>query len=234
MSNDDGATSSEAKKMKLSTPDIKIYYPNFPFWRGEVLRAGLYLQDIPFENVTDREKIAALKEKGLNPFGALPVMEIDGQILSQTQACATYVGKLGEGKKLYPSNDDILAQANCDEIINGCTDVTTTTSATFRIEDKKTAREELIDPSTGRLYKHMKGLNAVVCKDGSEFACGSKHGMTVADLAVWKLVNWFAGGSLDHIPTNFVMSFPNLKKIYENVEKNEKIQAYKKEYYPEK
>jgi len=221
------------KQKSLSLPQsIKVYYWDFPFWRAEVLRAGLFLQGIPFENVTDNEKIDVLKSKGLIPFGALPVLEIDGKILSQTQACATYIGKLGN---LYPSNDDILAQANCDEIINGCTDVTNTIASTFRIpkDDVKEAREKLVDPETGRLMKHLKGLNSIVCQDGSEYACGKACGLTVADLAVWRLVAWFNGGNLDHINPDLVISFANLKAISENVAKNEKIQEYQKLYYPE-
>eukprot|EP00980_Cylindrotheca_fusiformis_P031655 scaffold26754_cov113-Cylindrotheca_fusiformis.AAC.2 len=216
--------------MKIPT-SIKVYYANFPFWRAEILRAGLYLQDIPFENITDKEKLSDFKAKGLAPFGAFPVMEVDGEILSQTQACAAYVGKLGN---MYPPNEDTFAQAKCDEIINGCTDVTNTIGATFGVENPKETREKLMNPEGGRLHMHMNGLNSIMCKDGSEFACGKDHGLTVADLAVWRLVNWFSGGKLDHIPKEFVMSFTNLKKVYSNVEKNEKIQAYLKEYYPEK
>lgn len=228
MSSDEPLT----KKKKMTVPkSIKVYYWNFPFWRAEVLRAGLYLQDIAFENVTDKEKMNELKAKGLNPFGAFPVMEIDGKILSQTQACAAYVGKLGN---MYPTNNDPLAQAKCDEIINGLTDITNTVSATFRIDNAKEAREKLVDPENGRLYMHLKGLNSVVCQDGSEYACGKDHGLTVADLAVWTLVAWFNGGKLDHIPVDLVMSFSNLKNIYENVQKNEKIQAYQTEFYPPK
>lgn len=229
MSSGDGSFS---KKQKMSIPSsIKVFYPAFAFWRAEVLRAGLYLQGIPFENATDMEKMKEMKSLGLAPFGAFPVMEIDGKILSQTQACAAYVGKLGH---MYPSNDDPWAQAKCDEVINGCTDVTDTISATFRIDNPKEVREKLIDPESGRLHMHLKGLNSVVCQDGSVYACGEDHGLTVADLAVWRLVEWFNGGNLDHVPVDFIMSFPNLKSIFENVKSNEKIVAYKKEYYPDK
>lgn len=221
-----------SKKPKLTPNSIKIYYWNMGFWRADVLRSALYLQDTPFENVTDKAKMDELKAEKKVPFGAFPVMVIDGKVLSQTQACATYVGKL---VGMYPSNDDPFAQANCDEIINGCTDVTDTISATFRAEDKKSAREKLIEPEGGRLFMHLNGLNSVVCKDGSEFACGKDSGLTVADLSVWRLCNWFLGGSIDHIPTEWLgSSFPNLKKIYDNVESNDKIQAFKKEYYPDK
>ena len=230
------------KRIKPSPKSIKLYYPNFQFWRAEAIRAGLYLQGIEFENITDRDALADAK---LNkaPFGGLPILEIeleDGTttILSQTQACVTYIGKLGNKDgygHLYPPDDKPLVQANCDEILNGCTDVTVSIASTFGLpkDEVKQAREDLLNVESGKLFKLLKGLNTVCCRDGSEFACG-KH-LTVADLSVWKLVAWFSGGVLDHIPKDFVMThFENLKKIYENVEYDGRIVEYKKRFYPEK
>jgi len=216
---------------------IKIYYWKMAFWRAEVLRAGLFFQDIEFENVTEKDKIAELRAQKRVPFGALPVMEIDGRILSQTQAMATFVGKLQSQETkntLYPPNDDIFAQANCDEIINGCTDVTNTIAKTFGKSDGvEEARKELIKDG-GRLNLHLSGLNSIVCQDGGDFACGNDFGLTVADLAVWRLVGWLSGGAIDHIPPEFVLSFPNLKKIHEGVEAHEKMAAYKEKFWGEK
>jgi len=210
---------------------IKIYYWKLAFWRAEVLRAGLFMQDIEFENVIEKDKIAELRAQKRVPFGALPVMEIDGRILSQTQAMATFVGKLGN---MYPPNENILAQAKCDEIINGCTDVTNTVAKTFGMgEGAEEARKELIKES-GRLNLHLTGLNSIVCQDGGEFACGSHDGLTVADLAVWRLMGWLSDGSLDYIPAEFILSFPNLKQIHEDVEANEKMVAYKAKFWGEK
>jgi len=213
---------------------IKVYYWNFPFWRAEILRAGLYLQDIEFENVHEKEKIQELRDQKRVPFGALPVMEIDGKILSQTQAMATYVGKLGT---MYPPNSDILAQANCDEIINGCTDVTSTISATMYgktpSDQVEEARKNLIKED-GRMTLHLNGLNSIVCQDGGKFACGKDYGLTVADLAVWRLMGWLTGNIIDHIPSDIISSYPRLKSIYENVEANEKIVAYKEEFWTKK
>ena len=101
---------------------IKVQCESYPFWRGEVLPVGLFLQDIPFENATGT--MAELKSKRLSPFGSFPVLEIeDGKFLSETQVCVAYVGKL---MNMYPSHDDIIAQGNCGEIINGCTDIAET------------------------------------------------------------------------------------------------------------
>ena len=236
------------KRVKAVThpKSIKLYYPNFQFWRAEAIRAGLYLQGIEFENITDKDALADAK---LNkaPFGGLPILEIeleDGttKILSQTQACVNYIGKLGDkdGKRhLYPPDDQPLVQANCDEILNGCTDVTVSIVSTFGLpkEEVKQKREDLLNVESGKLYKLLKGLNSVCCQDGSELACGNlnKGKLTVADLSVWKLVAWFSGGFLDHIPKDFVMTqFENLKKIYNNVEYDAEIVEYKKKFYPDK
>eukprot|EP00536_Pseudo-nitzschia_multiseries_P018987 jgi/Psemu1/316544/fgenesh1_kg.3537_\ len=222
----------------------KVYYYNFKAWRGEVVRAGLFLQKIPFENITDKEQLQAMKPKA--PFGAFPVLELpDGQILSQTQAIAAYVGKLGSVfpyeatatppyySRLYPADDDYLGQARCDEIINGCTDVTITIGSTLFLanpEEVKTKRLAMMDPSTGRLYKYLSGLESLLCKENDTFACGAS--LTVADLCVWKLVAWLSGGILDHIPTDFLSSnFSKLQAVYTAVQENEHVIEYMKQYY---
>lgn len=225
----------------------KVYYYNFKFWRAEVLRAGLFLQGIPFDNVTDREQLQAIQPKA--PFGAFPIMELpDGKILSQTQAMATYVGKLGSiyergedddefsappYSRLYPLDSDYLGQARCDEIINGCTDVTSTVGATMRLsdpEETKAKRLALLDPSTGRLVKHLSGLESLVGLDAENVACGAN--LTVADLCVWRLVGWLSGGILDHIPSDFVSSnFPKLQGVYTAVQENEHVIEYMKKYH---
>ena len=73
--NNDGPPAE--KKQKLTPASIKVYYWNMGFWRADTMRAALYLQDIPFENITDKEKMNALKADGKCPFGAFPVMEIE-------------------------------------------------------------------------------------------------------------------------------------------------------------
>jgi len=211
---------------------IKVYYYDFPFWRAEVLRAGLYLQGIEFENVSDKDTLAEMKQnRKLNPFGAFPILEVDGKVLSQTQACATYIGKLGG--KLYPSNDDIMAQAKCDEVMNGCTEVTVTIASTFGLSDEeaKKTRTEMMEPDSGRLFRHLQGLDTISSQDGSGFACGKEHGLTVADLCVWRLVMWLSGGFLDHVQADCIQkNFANLQRICDHVESNKDVVEYKKKF----
>lgn len=204
----------------------------------------MFLQNIPFEDIRAKEQLNEIKPR--SPFGAFPIMEIDGEILSQSPAMATYVGKLGSVfdyssvdaspdeayPRLYPTDDDIFVQAKCDEIINGCGDVTNTIASTFglpkdEVEAKRTA---IIQPDGGRLHMHCSGLNSITCNQDPGFACGKS--LTVADLCIWRLVVWLSGGNLDHIPKDFVSSnFPNLQAIYDACEKNEKICEYVKQYH---
>ena len=213
------------------------------YWRAEVLRCGLFLQNIPFEDIRDRELLMAVKDR--TPMKAFPVMEIDDTILSQTPALAAYVGKLGTTfdfaangatadpayPSLYPPNSDAFLQAQCDEIILACGDVTSTISSTFGIpkDEVEAKRLALMEPEGGRLYMHCKGLDSLLCKTPG-FACGPS--MSVADLCIWRLVCWLNGGNLDYIPTDFVAkNFANLQTVYQACEANEKIGKYMKEYY---
>ena len=161
-----------------SIPDLKLFYFDAPFWRAEIVRLALFIGEVPFEDVRD-QKSADLKAQGKLTFGAMPVLEVDGKILSQTQAMAVFAAKLAG---LHP--DDAWAAAKVDEAINGCTDVTGTIGATFRLSDdeKMEARRAMIAPD-GRLTMHLGGLEKICAENGENgYAVGAT--LTVADLAV--------------------------------------------------
>ena len=58
--------------------------------------------------------------------------------------------------------------------------------------------------------------------------------LTIADLAMYRLVGWISGGVLDGLPTNLVDSFPQIKANVEATKSNEKVKAYLAEKYPGK
>ena len=159
-------------------PELKLFYFDAPFWRAEVVRLALFMGDVPFEDVRD-QKSADLKAQGKLTFGAMPVLEVDGRILSQTQAMAVFAAKLAG---LHP--DDAWAAAKVDEALNGCTDVTSTIGSTFRLsdEEKMEARRAMIAPD-GRLTMHLGGLEKICSENGENgYTVGTT--LTVADLAV--------------------------------------------------
>ena len=158
-------------------------------------------------------------------------MEVDNtKILSQTQAIAVYVSKLAN---MYPT-DDIWLQAKVDECLNGCTDVTTTISKTFSMQDPKekvSAREEMCQKDGGRLYMHLNGLERICTQNPSKSSFSVGPSLTVADLAIWRLIGWVDGGVLDGIPRDFVNdNFPALKGLYQAVDTMPKVQEWTQKF----
>jgi glutathione S-transferase len=74
-------------------PKLKLAYFDFHGGRGEPARLALSIGGIPFED----DRVAPsdwLARKPDTTVGALPVLEVDGQTLAQSNAINSYVGKL--------------------------------------------------------------------------------------------------------------------------------------------
>ena len=56
--------------------------------------------------------------------------------------------------------------------------------------------------------------------------------MTIADLAMWRLLGWVAGGALDGIPKDIVESYPQLNSNMIATGSIEKVKSYMAEKYP--
>ena len=147
-----GAARSPSPRHTFPNPQIP---GKMNFWRAECIRLAFHTGDVPFEDVRDQTR-ADLTAAGKMPFGGLPVMEVDGKMLCQTQAMTAYAGKMAG---IHPA-DPFLA-AKVDEAINGCTDVTMIVRATFDLpaDDKIPKRVELIQHD-GKLFKTIGGEKA--------------------------------------------------------------------------
>jgi glutathione S-transferase len=120
---------------------LKLTYFDFHGGRGEPARLALSIAGIAFED--DRVPPADWeRRKADTPFGALPVLEVDGQTVAQSNAINRYVGKLAD---LYPS--DPWQAALCDEAMEAVEDITTKIGATFFLpeEQKKAQRKALVE-----------------------------------------------------------------------------------------
>lgn len=205
---------------------IKIYYSHTPFWRAEVLRVSLFISNIPFENVriTREEFINMIKTGYLPngkkvPFHQLPVIEVDGEIIGQTGAIARYCGKISN---LY-SNDNINA-AKIDQIIDAATDITNLVSPTIREKDEQKKVEDRLLLKNKLLPRWFRYLENILSESTSEWFVENK--MTIADIAMWRLLGWLISGIIDGIPTTIVDSYPKLKNIHTNVHHHPKVQEW--------
>ena len=205
---------------------IKIYYSHTPFWRAEVLRVSLFISNIPFEDVRiSREEFISMIKTGYLPngkkvpFHQLPVIEVDGEIIGQTGAIARYCGKISN---LY-SNDNINA-AKIDQIIDAATDITNLVSPTIREKDEQKKIEDRLLLKNKLLPRWFRYLENILSESTSDWFVENK--MTIADIAMWRLLGWLISGIIDGIPTTIVDSYPKLKNIHTNVHHHPKVQEW--------
>ena len=205
---------------------IKIYYSHTPFWRAEVLRVSLFISNIPFEDVRiSREEFINMIKTGYLPngkkvpFHQLPVIEVDGEIIGQTGAIARYCGKISN---LY-SNDNINA-AKIDQIIDAATDITNLVSPTIREKDEQKKIEDRLLLKNKLLPRWFRYLENILSESTSEWFVENK--MTIADIAMWRLIGWLISGIIDGIPTTIVDSYPKLKNIHTKVHHHTKVQEW--------
>jgi glutathione S-transferase len=199
-------------------PKLKLTYFDFDGGRGEPARLALYVGGIPFED----QRIAgkdwpALRDK--TPFLAMPTLEVDGKIVSQSNSINRYVGK---STGLYP--EDNWQALLCDEVMDVAEDISTRIGHTLDLpaEAKKKAREEL---AAGHITHYLKQLQARLEAAGGEYFADQR--LTVADLKAFMLVRWLRSGVLDHIPQDLVDRVsPLLVKHFERVASHPKIAEY--------
>ncbi len=175
-------------------PNYKLTYFDFDGGRAEPIRIAFHAAGIGFED--NRLSFAEFGEmRGSTPFNAVPVLDIDGEPVTQSNGLSRYVGKLAG---LYP--EDELQALYCDEALGALEDLLHCIVPTFGLQgdELKAAREKLVD---GWLSVYVKGLGRLLQRGGDYFA---DNRLTVADLKAWTQTRWLRNGSLDHVPTDLV------------------------------
>ena len=176
-------------------PKLKLTYFDFDGGRGEPARVALFIGGVPFED----KRIPGPewpKHRDQMPFKAMPVLEVDGKVVTQSNTINRYVGRLAG---LYPKDD--WQATLCDEVMDAAEDLGSRIGATIALDDagKKKAREALVADA---LPRHLEQLEARLKAAGGEWFTDKR--LTVADLKVYGLVRWLRSGVLDHIPKDLV------------------------------
>ena len=198
---------------------LKLHYFDFHGGRGEVARLVMSLGDIPFEDIR-----VPLKEwpatRDSMPLRALPVLEVDGEAITQSNSINRFLGRFAN---LYP--EDPVEALRCDEVMDAVEDVITELVLTFGIKDQdelKAAREIFTD---GPLTLYLTRLQEMLDARGGEYFADGR--LTVADLKVFIWVRSLTAGHLDYIPTEIVDQLaPQLSAHMERVASLPGIAAY--------
>lgn len=190
-------------------PELKLRYFDFHGGRGEVARLALSLGSIPFED--DRIPLSTWPSvRDQMPLKAVPVLEVDGDTITQSNAINRYVGKLSE---LYP--DDPIEALHCDEVMDAVEDILTKIVQTFFMEDdaKREARQKL---AAGPIPLYLAKLDEMLLARGGEYFAAGR--LTVADLKVMLWIQSLRSGTLDHVPTDLAERIaPHLVDHYERI-----------------
>ena len=199
-------------------PDYKLTYFDIDGGRAEPIRIAFHTTGIPFED--NRISFAEFGEQraGIR-FTAVPVLEIDGAQVTQSNALSRYVGKLAG---LYPT--DPLQALYCDEVLGAMEDLIHYIVQTFGLEGEAliAARKKLVE---GRMTVFLKGMNNLLVRGGGEYF--SDNQLTIADLKVFTQTRSLSSGRLDHVPENIVQQIaPALIDHEKRIGADKRVIAY--------
>lgn len=199
-------------------PSYKLTYFDFDGGRAEPIRIAFHAAGIEFED--NRLSFPEFNEMRQGTrFNSVPVLEIDGAAVTQSNALSRYVGKMAG---LYPADD--LQALYCDEVLDALEDILHYMVPTFGLqgEELRQARERLVD---GWLSVYLRGLDELLTRGGGEYF--ADNGLTVADLKAFVVTRWLRSGSLDHVPTELVQELaPGLVEHQERIESDPRVAAY--------
>jgi len=180
--------------------------------RAETTRWMLAVTDTDFINVAidTPEELAALRATGKLPFDQMPLLEIDGQNLSQSSAMTRY---LARKHGLYGNNETDAMW--CDLVAGVVADFAETAiQAPFKSSDA-IAVADMED----RFAKFGPRFEARIAAQGSTFIASAK--MTFADVVLAEAMSSY----LEWCP-EILADTPRLGRLYNNVISTPGVAAY--------
>ena len=199
-------------------PKLVLTYFDLDQSRGEPARLALYIAGVAFEDRRIPWKDWPPVRDSM-PFKAMPVLEVDGQVITQSNTINRYVGKL---TGLYP-NDDWQA-ALADEVMDAIEDITVEIEETIALEPaaKKNARAAL---SKDLLLRYLQQIDARLERGGGEWFVEKR--LTMADLKCFVWIRSLKSPKAEYFPADLVdRNAPLLARHLERVNSHPKIAAY--------
>lgn len=199
-------------------PRYRLTYFDIDGGRAEPIRIAFHAAGIDFED--NRISFAEFGEmRSTTRFNSVPVLEIDGAQVTQSNALSRYIGKMAG---LYP--DDDLQALYCDEVLGALEDLSNRIGRTFGLPEAelKPAREELVD---GWMSTFLRGLDQLLNRGGGLYFADGQ--LTIADLRAFVQTRSLCSGILDYVPTDIVQRVaPGLFNHMERVNGDRRVVAY--------
>lgn len=202
----------------MPMPMYKLTYFDTDGGRAEPIRIAFHIAGIHFDDIRISFPHFAETRSKLR-FHAVPVLEIDGVQITQSNAIGRYVAKMAG---LYP--DDDRQALYCDEVTGALEDINHYIVQTFGLEGQalQVAREMLIER---RLSVFLRGLDELLTRGGGTYFAGNQ--LTIADLKAFCAMRSLSSGALDHIPADIVQDLaPGLFEHQKQIAQNPGVAAY--------
>lgn len=199
-------------------PQFKLTYFDFNGGRAQPSRLAMHIGGIEFED--HRFSFPEFRDVcKTTPFGQVPVLTVDGVVVTQSDSILRYVGKLAG---LYPT--DAYQALLCDEVMYVVEEASVKINPTYRMtgDAQKEARLALVN---GSMPVYLRWLASQLAAHGGEYFADNR--LTVADLKVFEDVRDLNSGRLDHVPTDLVEKIaPTLNAHYQRIAALPAIAAY--------
>ncbi|MDB4930627.1 MAG: hypothetical protein JWM10_3111 [Myxococcaceae bacterium] len=195
----------------------RLTYFDMPASRGEECRLAFTIAGVDFDDHRlPREQWPALKPT--TPFGALPVLEVEGHPpIGQSNAILAYIGR-----RYGAHPTDLFEAARHEAVMAHVEDLRATLAAGGRNADeatKKQAREHMATTS----IPAWAGFVERQIGDGPFYA-GDRP--MVVDVKLYMGMRAFRRGVMDNIPTTVFDAFPKLIRLYDAVEAWPAVKAF--------
>lgn len=194
-----------------------LTYFDFPGSRGEECRLALHLAGVPFTD--ERLQGPAWQErKPLTPFGALPVLTVEGHPpIAQSN---TILRLIGREHGLHPG--EAWAAAREEAMMEAVEDMRAKMGPIARIKDEAEKRRLREEAAQGYLPEWAAKVDAQL-GDGP-FASGAA--IHVVDLKLFVALGPFLRGTIDHVPPTVFDGAPKLLRLVAAVKDHPGVQAW--------
>lgn len=193
---------------------VQLAYFDFDGSRGLECRLALIAAGVPFDDQRiQREQWIALKPTV--PFGAMPVLTVDGRQLAQSNAILGYIGRtygMHPGDAWRAAEHEALMQSVEDlrEKMPGKRD---TPEA-----EKKASREAFAQGWLSQWAATLSGTIVGPFVDGEQ--------LNVVDVKLYVILHGLLGGTYDHIPAGTFDAHPKLVALHASVRSHASLAGY--------
>jgi glutathione S-transferase len=196
-------------------PSYKLIYFNGR-GLGEVCRLLFALGDQQYEDVRIARDEWDQKKASVAPiFGQLPMLEVDGVRLCQSNTCARYLAN-----QFHLAGKTDLEKAQADMVVDCLADAFKPAISVFYEKDearKVEMKKKYIDEQLPQFFTYFEAM-LTSNHGGDNYFVGSE--LTWADVAFYNFIFWagnFTGSD------KVIEKFPKLTALYKKVDSNPKI-----------